>query len=66
MLKRQSTGLDFAIIIYGINRATKEITIREVMYFLNEIINTDLINIVPQKRASYLKLSLKIEKTLKY
>ena len=49
-IKRQKEGLDFAIIIYGINRITKKIKIKEIMYFLNEVMNTRLIKIIPQKK----------------
>lgn len=54
--KRQNNGLDFAIIIYGINRVTKEIIIREIMYFLNEVINTEIIKIVPNKKSQLSKI----------
>lgn len=58
-IKRQNTGLDFAIIIYGINRVTKEITVREIMYFLNEVINTGLIKIIPQKKSQLSEIIIK-------
>lgn len=58
-IKRQNAGLDFAIIIYGINRVTKEITVREIMYFLNEVVNTDLIKIIPQKKSQLSEILIK-------
>ena len=39
-LYRQSTGLDFIIIIYGVDRKSKVINIRQVLYLPNEVIIT--------------------------
>ena len=55
-VKRQANGLDFVIIIYGIKRQTKEIIIREVLYFRNEIItNSD--NIIKISKQNNGRLS---------
>ena len=56
--KRQAKGLDFVIIIYGIKRQTKQIFVREILYFPNEIINKDesIINIVPQNKSQLSKI----------
>tara|TARA_B110000879_G_C11177897_1_gene516986 strand:- start:3128 stop:3637 length:510 start_codon:yes stop_codon:yes gene_type:complete len=55
-INRQAEGLDIAIIIYKANRKTKEITIREIMYFKNNDINTNIINIIPQKKSRLSKI----------
>lgn len=53
---RQNNGLDFAIIIYGINRISKEIIIREIMYFLSEVMNTNIIKVLPNKNSQLSKI----------
>lgn len=55
-MNRQNNGLDFAIIIYGINRVSKEIKVREIMYFLNEVMNTEIIKVVPNKKSQLSKI----------
>ena len=56
--KRQASGLDFVIIIYGIKRQTKEILIREILYFRNEIITNgdNIIKITKQNKSQLSKI----------
>ena len=50
--ERQVQGLDFVVIIYRANRVSKEITVREVMYFYNEqIMNTNLFVVQPNPNS---------------
>ena len=56
--KRQENGLDFVIIIYGIKRQTKQIFVREILYFKNEIITNskDIIKISKQNKSQLSKI----------
>lgn len=51
-LARQRDGLDFIIIIYKVNRSTKNIEIRKLLHVPHEIIKTDSIFYVQQKPKS--------------
>ena len=52
-INRQSKGLDFIIIIYGVDRNTKTIHIRKVLYAPNKIIlEKKYINIVKKENST--------------
>lgn len=52
-IKRQNDGLDFIIIIYGIDRKSKTIKIRKVLYANNSYIKTNNNFIVKQNKSSH-------------
>ena len=55
--KRQENGLDFVVIIYRVNRSSKEVFIREIMYFRNEQIkNKDIFVVKPNDNSQLSKI----------
>ena len=58
-LERQKSGLDFIIIIYGVDRKTKVINIRKVFYASHEMmINRKYINVMRKKDSSLSEISI--------
>ena len=65
---RQRDGLDFIIVIYKVNRKTKTIIIREVLYIDNDTINNgDVVNVVKRDNShlSTIKIQNRLHKKIK-
>jgi len=67
-LNRQQSGLDFIIVIYKVNRKTKKIIIREVLYIDNDtIIRGDVVNVVKRMNShlSTIKINNRLHNKIK-